>query len=125
MFGTTQEVPKYLFDSWELKTETISENKKGLKLFLRHRNMVNFLITPEDIIGCKRIKIEFVDPTGVVSNYYDMTVESDNFRVKGDYSDDSLLTHESTYWVKDLISLVDDKTLENYKKRKEKETSNK
>lgn len=127
MFGTTQKIPEYTFKNWNLKTENIPESKnKGLKLTLSQYNVIHFLMTPEDAIGCKKIKIEFLDPTGQLINYYDMVVVNESFEIKGDYSDGSLLTNEMSFWVKDIKSMIDDKTLENYKKRKEEEsTSNK
>lgn len=132
MEGVTQEIPEYLFKDFRLTTVFIKDEehrgrkpklKKALKLDLTHYNTVHFLARPEDIMECNKIKIEFLDPTGVCVNYYDMDVELESYEMVGDYSISDMLTNKCSFWVKEVRSLLDkdlDKqTLENYKKKKE------
>lgn len=134
MGGVTQEIPEYLFKDFKLESVFIKEDtprsyrdknkiKKALRLSLSQYNTVHFLLRPEDAMECDRIKIEFLDPTGVCLNYYDMKVEIEHFEMIGDYSIDGILTNEFSFWVTDIKSIIvedlDKKTLENYKSRKE------
>jgi hypothetical protein len=132
MGGVTQEIPEYLFKDFRLTTVFVKDEKyrgkkpklkKALKLDLTHYNTVHFLARPEDIMECTKIKIEFLDPTGVCVNYYDMVVELESYEMIGDYSVDDLLANKCSFWVKDIESVVDKdiekRTFENYKKKKE------
>jgi len=107
--NTLQNIPEYVFSDFKLETEKIEtkgKTKQALKLTLHCYNTINFLLTPDDVIDVKKIKIDFLDPTGVVLNYYNMNVELEKMSLIGDYGDDSLLTHELVFWVKTLDSLV-------------------
>jgi hypothetical protein len=107
--NTLQNIPEYVFSDFKLETEKIEtkgKTKQALKLTLHCYNTINFLLTPDDVIDVKKIKIDFLDPTGVILNYYNMNVELEKMSLIGDYGDDSLLTHELVFWVKTLDSLV-------------------
>lgn len=131
MSGVSQEIPEYLFTDYKLSNVFVEDEnrhsrkpklKKALKLDLTHHNTANFLGRPEDFMECNRVKIEFLDPTGEVINYFDMIVELDSYEMVGDYSEDSILTNKCSYWVKNIKSLLDEdldeKTLKNYKESK-------
>jgi len=130
MSGVTQEIPEYLFKDFKLTNVFIKDEnyrgkrpklKKALKLYLTHYNTVDFLARPEDFMECDKIKIEFLDPTGVVVNYFDMDVEIETYEIVGDYSNDNLLTNKCSFWVKDIKSLLqtdlEEETLKNYKEK--------
>jgi hypothetical protein len=107
--NTLQNIPEYVFSDFKLETEKIEikgKTKQALKLTLHCYNTVGFLLTPDDVIDVKKIKIDFLDPTGVVLNYYNMNVELEKMSLMGDYGDSSLLTHELVFWVKNLDSLA-------------------
>jgi hypothetical protein len=107
--NTLQNIPEYVFSDFKLETEKIEikgKTKQALKLTLHCYNTINFLLTPDDVIDVKKIKIDFLDSTGVVLNYYNMNVELEKMSLIGDYGDSSLLTHELVFWVKNLDSLV-------------------
>jgi hypothetical protein len=107
--NTLQNIPEYVFSNFKLETEKIEikgKTKQALKLTLHCYNTINFLLTPDDVIDVKKIKIDFLDPTGVVLNYYNMNVELEKMSLIGDYGDSSLLTHELVFWVKNLDSLI-------------------
>ncbi len=106
--NTLQNIPDYVFNNFKLDTEKIEvkgKTKQSLKLTLHCYNTVSFLLTPDDVIDVKKIKIDFLDPTGVIVNYYDMVVELEKMSLIGDYGDGSLLTHELVFWVKSLNSI--------------------
>jgi hypothetical protein len=118
-----KEIPKHIFKNFELSTKD-----KGIKLTLLTHNLVDFLNTPELYIDEKKIVIEFLDPTCTVVENFDMSVVFDSFKVVGDYGDDSILTSEISYWVRDIRTFrdneLDKKIMENYLKNKEKNLKN-
>lgn len=126
---TFQNIPKYAVSDFKIETvdvESVKNKspKKGLKLTLHFRNMAHWLLMPDDVMECKKVKIDFLDPTGSVVNYYDLNVEFNNLTLVGDYGDSSILTHEVTFWIKELNSMVvqedlEKKVFEKYKKKKE------
>ena len=104
-----QNIPEYVFSDFKLDTEEVEikgKTKQALKLTLHCYNTVNFLLTPDDVIDVKKIKIDFLDPTGYTVNYYDMIVELEKMSLIGNYGDGSLLTHELVFWVKNLDILA-------------------
>jgi len=121
-------VPSYLVRNLDLETFT-EKSKTYTKLKFSLMNIVEYTIVPDDVVTLKHLKLEFLDPTGVVVNGYDMRVEFDKMSLKCDYSDDGILTHNFTFYVKTLNQLhtnmgeeSDKQILENYKKKKEKES---
>ena len=73
-----EKIPEYYFKSFKIENEKIGEGikaKNALKLTIEVLNGVNFLLTPDMVMGNKKIKIEFLDPTGVTINYYNMKVD--------------------------------------------------
>lgn len=125
-----QNVPEYVVKDFKITTVDIEngkkKNTKALKLTLHFHNMVQSLLVPDDVMYCKKVIIDFLDPTGVVVNNYIMNVEFDTFTLVGDYGDSNILTHEVTFWIKSMESLssksVDEETLKNYQKNKKKES---
>lgn len=123
---TIQKIPPYIFTDFKLESELIEDKgvqKHGLKLELNSINTTQFLLTPDDILNTKKIRIEFLDPTGVKLNHYEMDVELDKFSLVGDYGNGDILSHKVSFWVKKLDQLhlngdVMKETLENYKKNK-------
>lgn len=113
--GTTQKIPEYVIKDFKLETELIREKNKrgsgwgkektGLKLTIHLYNTTHFLLVPDDVICANKIKLQFLDPTGVMINQYNMKVELDKMTLVGDYGSNDLLTHEVSFWVKDLDTL--------------------
>jgi hypothetical protein len=130
---TFQNIPEYAVSDFKIDTLNIEGEKtsmikgrtnKALRLTLHFRNMVHWMLVPDDVINAKKIKIDFLGPVGDVSNYYDMDVEFDSLTLVGDYSDSSILTHEVTFWIKSMDPMaigkdIEEETLKNYKKNKE------
>jgi hypothetical protein len=118
-------IPAYTVKDFRIDTVDIDNGKKkdtkALKLTLHFHNLIHWLLVPDDVMYAKKIIIDFLDPTGVVVNYYTMNVEFDTFTLAGDYSDSDILTHEVTFWIKNMESLssrtLDEKTVENYRER--------
>ena len=91
-------------------------------------NVIGYNILPDDIITLKKIKLDILDPTGVVVNGYDMRVEFDKMSFKCDYADGGILIHNFVFYVKNLNQLYSNigeesekEIVENYKKNKKKE----
>lgn len=105
-------VADFKIDTVDVKDEKISRRKKrdnkALRLTLHFRNMVNWLLTPDDVMCAEKVTIDFLDPTGVKVNHYDMEVEFDNLTLVGDYSDLGILTHEVTFWIKGINTFSGD-----------------
>ena len=120
-------VPSYLVRSVDMES-FVEENKTYTKLNFSLMNVIGYNIVPDDIITLKKIKLEFLDPTGVVVNGYDMRVEFDKMSFKCDYTDGGILTHNFVFYVKNLNQLntnvgeeSEKELIENYKKNKKKE----
>ena len=123
-------IPNYLFRNVSLKSFTEKKDKKRdqiyTKLTFSIYNTVNHVVIPDDVVLLRKIKLDFLDPTGMVINGYDMNVEFEKMSLKCDYSDSGLLTHEFIFWVKNMEQIrsnVDEKSekeiVDNYKKKKE------
>jgi hypothetical protein len=123
-------VPPYLFRNVNLESFLEKKDRKKNQIYTKLTfsiyNTVNHVVVPDDVILLKKIKLDFLDPTGVVINGYDMNVEFERMSLKCDYSDNGLLTHEFVFWVKNMEqfhSNVNEKSekeiLDNYKKKKE------
>lgn len=121
-------IPEYVVKDFRIDTVDIEETKRGrkkdtkaLKLTLHFHNLVHWLLIPDDVMYAKKIVIDFLDPTGVKVNHYNMNVEFDTFTLVGDYGVGDILTHEVTFWIKNMESLssrsLDEKTMENYRER--------
>ncbi len=105
-----EEIPQYCFSNFTLKTEKLEDGKKdALKLTLTVRNDVSFLLTPDMVIRNNKVKIDFLDPTGVEVNHYNMVVDFESLELIGDYGDDDILTHRVEFWVKDLQTITSKK----------------
>ena len=121
-------VPSYLVRNVDMES-FMEDDKTYTKLSFSLMNVVDYNIVPDDIITLKKIKLEFLDPTGVVVNGYDMRVEFDKMGFKCDYGDGGILTHNFVFYVKNLNQLntnvgeeSEKELIENYKKnKKEKE----
>jgi hypothetical protein len=131
MEGSKRSVPEYLFKDFKIENTLIVDEKSSnkttknaIKLTVTNRNSMNFLVKPDDMLDCKRVTIDFLDPTGVVINYYHMDVTLDSFTFIGDYSNSSILTNESVFWVTDIVTMDDEEetaeTLKNYKDKSSK-----
>ncbi len=70
-------------------------------------------------MGTNKLKIEFLDPTGVMVNYYDMTVDFEKISLVGDYGSSDILTHKVEFWVKEIKSMDEDEALKAYKEKLE------
>lgn len=125
-------IPSYLVRNVTLETITEKVGRKSeiyTKLNFSLYNIVDYTIVPDDVIQLKKIKLEFLDPTGVVVNGYDMNVSFEKMSLKCDYGDGGLLIHEFIFYVKNLNQLnvnigeeSEKEIIENYKKKKEKES---
>jgi hypothetical protein len=124
------DIPEWLMASFKLRNEKYVSNTgrkpkemMGLKLDISMRNAIMHMVTPEDVMGCKKIKISFLDPVGVEVSYYDLSVELDTFDITGDYANDGLLMTECSFWVTGMDSsdslTKDEEVLKNYKEKKE------
>jgi len=122
------EVPEWLMASFKLRSEKYVSNvcrnpkeKIGLKLDLSIRNAIGNMVSPEDVVDCKNLKISFLDPTGLEVDFYNMKVELDSFNIIGDYSNDGLLMTECSFWVRSITStaglIKDGEILKNYKEK--------
>jgi hypothetical protein len=129
-----QNIPEYAVSDFKIDTVDIENPEmnyrrkerttKALRLTLHFRNSVMWMLTPDDVMNADNVVIDFLDPTGVKIQHYDMKVEFNDLTLIGDYSDSSILTHEVTFWIKSMNPYTIDKdiekeTLENYKKKKE------
>ena len=119
-----KEIPKYLFTSYKIITEEIpNKNRQGTKLELKMTNKVGFLAIPDMFMDEKSIIIDYLDPTGLVIESYNMDVIFDHFEMAGDYGDSSLLTAHISFWVKSIrtnqTDEIDKEAVEAYKKRNE------
>lgn len=122
-------IPPYLTRNVVLETVNEKKDKKSdfyTKLTFSLFNIVHYTIVPDDVIQLKKIKLEFLDPTGVTVNGYDMNVEFEKMSLKCDYSDSGLLTHEFIFYVKNLNQLntnmgeeSEKEIINNYKKKKD------
>lgn len=120
-------VPSYLVRDLDIES-FVEDDKTYTKLKFSLMNVIGYNIVPDDIITLKKIKLEFLDPTGVVVNGYDMRVEFDKMSFKCDYADGGILTHNFMFYVKNLNQLYcnigeesEKEIVENYKKNKKKE----
>jgi len=122
-------VPPYLFRNVSLESFTEKKDKKRdqiyTKLTFSIYNTVNHVVVPDDVVLLRKIKLDFLDPTGMVINGYDMNVEFEKMSLKCDYSDSGLLTHEFIFWVKNMEQIrsnVDEKSekeiVDSYKKKR-------
>ena len=118
-------VTKVNLESFSEKSDR-RDHKTYTKLSFSIFNVVGYTLVPDDVIQLRKIKLDFLDPTGVVVNGYDMNVEFEKMSLKCDYSDDGLLTHEFVFYVKNLEQyfanvneLSEKEIVENYKKKKE------
>lgn len=130
-----QNIPEWVVSDFKIDTVDIEGVKvtsrrkkranKALRLTLHFRNMVNWMLTPDDVMNAGKVTIDFLDPTGVKVNHYDMTVEFENLTLVGDYSDSGILTHEVTFWIKGISTLsgdnLDKVAFENYTEKKKEE----
>ena len=123
-------IPPYLFRNVSLESFTEKKDKKRdqiyTKLTFSIYNTVNHVVIPDDVVLLRKITLDFLDPTGVAINGYDMNVEFEKMNLKCDYSDGGLLTHEFIFWVKNMEQIrsnVNEKSekeiVDNYKKKKE------
>lgn len=120
-------VPSYLVRNVNMES-FMEDDKTYTKLSFSLMNVVDYNIVPDDVITLKKIKLEFLDPTGLVVNGYDMRVEFDKMSFKCDYGDGGILTHNFVFYVKNLNQLYtnvgeesEKEIIENYKKNKKKE----
>jgi hypothetical protein len=124
------DIPPYLFRSVNLESFLEKKDKKRdqiyTKLTFSIYNTVNHVVVPDDVILLRKITLDFLDPTGVAINGYDMNVEFEKMNLKCDYSDSGLLTHEFIFWVKNMEQIrsnVNEKSekeiVDSYKKKKE------
>ncbi len=131
-----QNIPEWVVSDFKIDTVDIEEDydrrkkrtvKKALRLTLHFRNMVHWMLTPDDVMNAKEIMIDFLDPTGVKVNHYDMKVEFDTLTLVGDYADSSILTHEVTFWIKTMNPMAIEKDIERevFNRYKERVSGNK
>ncbi len=64
---------------------------KKLKLTLSHYNVIGNIVSYDDLVNDKDIKIEFIDEQLKPIGGYDMRVTLDEFEISGSYSDSGLL----------------------------------
>ena len=131
-----QNIPEWVVSDFKIDTVDIEGEKtsrrkkrtdKALRLTLHFRNMVNWMLTPDDVMNAEKVMIDFLDPTGVKMNHYDMKVEFNTLTLVGDYSDSSILTHEVTFWIKSMNPMAIDKDIEKevFKQYQEKQEEKK
>jgi hypothetical protein len=126
-----QNIPEWVVSDFKIESVDIDKLthwnsrkplKKGLKLTLHFRNSVMWMLTPDDVMNADNITIDFLDPVGTKVQHYDMKVEFDSLSLVGDYSNDDILTHEVTFWIKSMNPLaietdIEKETFENYKEK--------
>lgn len=123
-------VPPYLFRNVSLESFLEKKDRKGNQIYTKLTFSIystcNYVVIPDDVVLLRKIKLDFLDPTGMVINGYDMNVEFEKMSLKCDYSDSGLLTHEFTFWVKNMEQLnanvgesSEKEIVEKYKKKKE------
>lgn len=97
---------------FEDKVKRGFKDKNFLNLKIDLMNIVCNLINPAQIFDIKKIKIDFLGPTGVISDYYSMKVELDNFELKGNYGNDELSTYKLSFFV-DYLETMEDEIIKN------------
>lgn len=120
-------IPEYLIRDVDLES-FVEDGGTYTKLNFSIMNIIGYTVIPDDIIGLKNIKLEFLDPTGVVVNGYDMKVKFERMSFKCDYGDNGLLTHNFIFYVKHLDQLYtnqgeksEKELIKTYKENKKKE----
>lgn len=95
-------IPEYLFSDLNIQTTMDQKNVAYTKLTFSILNIINYVVSPQEVIYEKRIRLKFLDPTGVVVNGYDLDVEFEMMTLDCIYSDDSLLKHKFSFWVRHM-----------------------
>ncbi|PCI28120.1 hypothetical protein COB55_04390 [Candidatus Wolfebacteria bacterium] len=112
---------KININSWTVRNFNLSsvkfdDRKIRGKRFLNFKvelfNVVGNMIKPENLFDVTKIKLDFLDPTGITTDYYLMNVEVDGFNLSGDYSNDELLTYKTSFFV-DYLETMEDETIKN------------
>lgn len=75
-------------------------------------NYIGHLINPEQIFNIDKIKINFLDPTGIVVDYYLMKIDLDNFELCGNYGNSELSTYKLSFFVS-VLETQKDETIKN------------
>ena len=87
-------------------------------------NDVQSLHLPIDVINNRKIKINFLDQTNTVVDYFNLDVKLKSVKLVGDYSNCELLKYRVKFWVECLSNRkdeeLDNEIKENYIKQQEK-----
>ena len=106
------------------------QKKKEIKTLLKIEvlNTFNNLYLPNDFIT-KKIRIEFLDVTGLMVDYMDLKVNFNNLVLDGEYGNISELSkYVVEYWVTEISNLREEKlnkkALTGYLENKKEEINN-
>lgn len=102
-----QSVRNFKLSSVKIDNRTL-KYKNFLNLKMDLINYIGHLINPEQIFNIDKIKINFLDPTGIVVDYYLMKIDLDNFELCGNYGNSELSTYKLSFFVSVLETQKDE-----------------
>ena len=112
---------KININSWTVRNFNLSsvkfddkklKGKNFLNLKIDILNVVGDMLKPESIFNINKIKLNFLDPTGIITDYYLMNVSLDEFELNGDYNNSALLTYKTSFFV-DYLDTKEDEIIKN------------
>jgi hypothetical protein len=112
---------KININSWTVRNFNLSsvkfddkklKGKNFLNLKIDILNVVGDMLKPESIFNVNKIKLNFLDPTGIITDYYLMNVSLDEFELNGDYNNSELLTYKTSFFV-DYLDTKEDEIIKN------------
>ena len=106
-----QSVRNFKLSSVKIDNRTL-KYKNFLNLKMDLINYIGHLINPEQIFNIDKIKINFLDPTGIVVDYYLMKIDLDNFELCGNYGNSELSTYKLSFFVS-VLETQKDETIKN------------
>lgn len=105
-----------VFSKFDLTTKFV--DGKFITIFKTEiRNFVTKLQHPDQLVNAEKVKVELLDPTGTVVDYYDMVVKLKKIKLVGDYSTAEILTHKVSFYVKSIKTFDSDKELRESEKK--------
>lgn len=104
-----QSVRNFKLSSVKIDNRTL-KYKNFLNLKMDLINYIGHLINPEQIFNID--KINFLDPTGIVVDYYLMKIDLDNFELCGNYGNSELSTYKLSFFVS-VLETQKDETIKN------------
>lgn len=97
------DIPVFLFTKYEIYNEG-----EELIFTTEMYEILNYILNPEDFFNITDVRIDFLDPTGVVVNFLKFGIKKSNFEKKGEYGVDDISRIE-------FVFTVDRKTIETKK----------